>query len=212
MDDRLTALPARDLIERLATREPVPGGGSAAALAGAMAAALMEMVVELTTGRPTAGEHEAELAEIGSAAAVLRARLLDLTELDAAAYDAVVRARRLPRDTDAAKRAREAAVTDASREATRLPLETAHRAAEVLGHGVRLAPIGNRKAVSDIGVGALLAGAALRGALLNVRINLPSLPEDDPVRAEAGAVLERLEAVATTREARIAAAVADRIG
>ncbi|HEX5039446.1 MAG TPA: cyclodeaminase/cyclohydrolase family protein [Candidatus Limnocylindria bacterium] len=212
MDQRLTDLPARELVERLATRDPVPGGGSAAAIAGAIGAALIGMVVELTVGRPEAATHEAALDEVGASAARLRSQLLELAETDAAAYDAVIRARRLPRGTDDEAGARQAAMDDATREATLVPLATASAAAAVLELAERIAPIGNRNAVSDVGVGAVLAGAAVRGAGLNVRINVPYLASEDPLAAEAPREVDRLLADAAERERRISGIVADRMG
>jgi formiminotetrahydrofolate cyclodeaminase len=211
MHDRITELPARELLERLSTREPVPGGGSAAALAGAMAAALVQMVVELTTGRPAAAAHEPDLASARVASADLRARLLRLTELDAAAYEAVITARRLPRETDPERAARTTRIEDATREATRAPLEAARAAGEILDLASRIAPIGNRNAISDVGVAALLAAAALRGAALNVRINLPYLPDGDPLRDEAAGELARLEHGLDDRERAIREAVEARL-
>jgi formiminotetrahydrofolate cyclodeaminase len=190
--DRLNDLPARELIERMATGDPIPGGGSAAALAGAMGAGLMRMVVALTAGRPAAAEHEAELTEIAVAAAALQSDLLNLVELDARAYHGVIRARRLSRETEREREARDVQIQAATREATRAPLQTARLAEGVVALGERLAPIGSRNAISDVGVGALLAAAALRGAVLNVRINLPGLNPDDPLRGEAGAEVTRL--------------------
>lgn len=96
-------------------------------------------------------------------------------------------------------------------EAARVPLRTAKVAAEVLELASRIAPIGNRNAVSDAGVAAQLAGAALRGALLNVRINLPYLPTDEPLRNSAPPELIRLEAVADERERAALAAVDARL-
>ncbi len=192
MDARLTNLPTRELIERLATSDPIPGGGSASALAGAMAAALVHMVVALTANRPAAAGNEEILDEIGSEAVAAQSELLRLAELDAAAYDAVIRARRLPKDTELERQSRDTQVHQATREATLAPLETVRRAADVLGLAERLAPIGNRNAVSDVGVGALLAVTAMRGAALNVRINLPYLPNDDPLREEAAGQLHAL--------------------
>jgi len=212
MDTRLTDLPSRELVERLASRDPVPGGGSAAAVAGAIGAALVGMVVELTVGRPDAADHEALLDDVRAAAQRLRAELLDLAETDSEAYDAVVRARRLPRETEPEVEARTNAMTEATREATRIPLGTAAAAAEVLELADRIAPIGNRNAISDVGVGAMLAAAAVRGAALNVRINVPYLAEDDPLAADASAELDRLLARADEGERRIAAIVADRMG
>jgi formiminotetrahydrofolate cyclodeaminase len=211
MDERLTDLTVRHLIERLATSDPVPGGGSAAALAGAMGAALVHMVVELSTGRPAADAHEGALAEIGAAATVAQSELLSLAEQDAVAYDAVVRARRLPRGSDPERQARDARLAAAVREATRVPLETARAAAGVFGLAELLAPIGNRNAVSDVGVAALLAATALRGAALNVQINLPSLAPDDALRVDAARKLGSLLGSIDGRERAVRVAVAERL-
>jgi len=209
--DRLSELPARELVERLSTSDPIPGGGSASALAGAVGAALVRMVVALTIGRPAAAEHERELTDVATAAAICQSELLNLVELDAAAYDAVVRARRLPKETDLERNARETQVAAAVREATRAPLQTASMAERVLGLAERVAPIGNRNAVSDVGVGALLAVAALRGAVLNVRINLPSVTDPalrDEAKTELDRMLDRLE----DRERAVQAVVVERLG
>jgi formiminotetrahydrofolate cyclodeaminase len=211
MDERLTDLTVRRLVERLATSDPVPGGGSAAALAGAMGAALVRMVVELTVDRPAAEGHAEELTEISLAASNWQSELLNLAELDATAYDAVVRARRLPRDSELDKQARDTQVAAAVREATRAPLATARVANEVLGLAERLAPIGNRNAVSDVGVAALLAVAAIRGAAMNVEINLPSLPADEPLRTDAADEIGALLVGLDERDHAVRDAVADRL-
>lgn len=190
MHDRLTELPAREFIERLASRDPIPGGGSASALAGAMGAALIQMVVALTSGRPAAADIENELAEIAASALAVQSDLLRLTEVDAAAYDAVVRARRLPRETQLEQQVRALQVGAATREATMAPLETLRRGAAVLALSERLASIANRHAISDVGVAALLASAAMRGAAMNVRINLPFLPDTDDLADRATAEVE----------------------
>jgi len=211
MDERLSELTIASLVERLATSDPTPGGGSAAAIAGAMGAALVQMVVELTAGRPAAADHEETLGEIRTAAAARQSGLLDLAERDAVAYDGVIRARRLPRDSQPEREARDAQLAAAIGEATRIPLATARAASEVLDLAERLAPIGNRNAISDVGVAALLAVAALRGAALNVQINLRSLTDRD-ARDEAGREVERLLAAVDDRERIVRAAVAERLG
>jgi formiminotetrahydrofolate cyclodeaminase len=173
------------LLDRLASRQPTPGGGSAAALAGALAAALVEMVSALSVGR---GESEAEakqLRDIGVAAGARRRELLELAQADADAYGAVVSARRLPHDQPAQRAQRSARVAEATREAARVPLTAAESASSVLDLAALITPIGNRHAVSDAGVAALLAAAAVRGAVLNVRINLPGIAADDPFRPRA---------------------------
>jgi formiminotetrahydrofolate cyclodeaminase len=210
--DRLNDLPARELIERMATGDPIPGGGSAAALAGAMGAGLMRMVVALTSGRPAAAEHESVLTEIAVAAATCQSELLNLVELDSVAYDGVIRARRLPRETDVERQARAVQIAAATREATRAPLQTARIAEQVLALGERLAPIGSRNAISDVGVGALLASAALRGAVLNVQINLPGLDSDDPLHTEAADEVARLLDGLDARERSIRGRVEAAIG
>ncbi|MEO8251227.1 MAG: cyclodeaminase/cyclohydrolase family protein [Chloroflexota bacterium] len=197
---RLTDMTMGVLTERLASSDPVPGGGSAAALAGAMAAALVAMVAELTSGRPAYAAHEAEIAGMRGDALARREMLLALAEEDATAYDAVVSARRMPKESDSEREARSQVLGSAMIDAARVPLRVAVIAGEVLELAERIAPIGNRNAVSDAGVAAHLAAAALRGALLNVRINLPYLPADEALSASAPGEIVRLEALATERE------------
>lgn len=211
MDERLPELTVRSLVERLASSDPVPGGGSASALAGAMGAALVHMVIELTEWRPAGEGHEETLAEIRTAAVALQSELLNLAELDASAYNAVVQARRLPRDSEVERNARDAQVGVAIHEATRVPLATAQAASEVLELARRLAPIGNRHAVSDVGVAGLLATAAVRGAALNVEINLPYVTGDDELRQGAGTEIERLLATLEERDRTVRDAVAERL-
>ena len=208
---RLTDMTVGALTERLASSDPVPGGGSAAALAGAMAAALVAMVAELTSGRPEYADHEATIAALRMDALARRALLLELAEEDAVAYDSVVRARRMPKESESEREVRADALRSAMLDAARVPLRTAVVAAEVLELAERIAPIGNRNAVSDAGVAAQLAAAALRGALLNVRINLPYLPADEALRQSAPGDIARLEALAAEREYAAMAAVGARL-
>ena len=196
----LSELSIRELTARLASGEPIPGGGSASALAGAMGAALVSMVVELSLGKPDAAAHEATLSDARDAAVLRRDALLDLAEEDAMAYAAVVRARHLPKESEADREARARALRTAMVEAARVPLRTAEVAAEVLGLAHAIAPIGNRNAASDAGVAAQLAAASVRGALLNVRINLPYLAADEPLRSTAPADITRLEHLAIEQE------------
>ena len=197
---QLTDLPIHEFLERLGSSDPVPGGGSAAALAAAMGAALVAMVAELTIGRPAYAEHEETIRKIRFDAVERRVELLDLAQEDADAYDVVVRARHLPKETEADKAARSSALEASMLEAARIPLRAAVVASEVLDLAERIAPIGNKNAASDAGVAAQLAAAGLRGALLNVRINLPYLAEDEPMRASAPAEIARLGALATAGE------------
>ncbi len=211
MEKRLSELTVRTFVEHLATSDPVPGGGSAAAMAGAMGAALVHMVVELTMGRPAADGNEDALTRTRSAAVAWQSELINLAELDANAYDAVVRARKLPRETERQRDVRSVHIAASLREATRIPLATARAASEVLDLAEGLAPIGNRNAVSDVGVAALLAVAALRGAALNVQINLPYISDDEPLRAGAEEEIERMLSTLDDRERAIRRAVDERL-
>jgi formiminotetrahydrofolate cyclodeaminase len=208
---QLTDLSVQAFLERLGSSDPVPGGGSAAALATAMGAALVAMVAELTIGRPAYAEHETTIRHLRFDALDRRTELLSLAQEDATAYDVVVRARHMPKDSEADRAARTSALQEAMREAARIPLRAAVVGSEVLDLAERIAPIGNRNAASDAGVAAQLAAAGLRGALLNVRINLPYLADDDPLRQSAPAEITRLEALATTGEQAAMAAVDKRL-
>jgi formiminotetrahydrofolate cyclodeaminase len=212
MDTRPRELTIGAFIGQLASDAPAPGGGSASALAGAMGAALVQMVVTLTTGRADAADVEDDLREVGLAAAGFQSELLQLVEIDATAYGSVIAARRLPRETERERELRRMQIDAALREATRSPLTIAERANEVLKVVERLAPIGSRNAISDVGVAGLLAAAAVRGGALNVRINLPYLPEDEPLRRDAGERVDELLEGLDERETALRAAVAGRLG
>ncbi len=207
----LAELTVRDLTEQIASRAPTPGGGSASALGGALGAALVEMVCELTVGRPAYEEVDPIARQIGAAAGELRVALLEAAEEDAAAYDRVAEARRLPKATDDEKTARTAAIGEASVAATEVPLKVVRLSLDVLDIAARMAPIGNRNAVSDAGVAALFAAAAARGAAFNVSINLPSLPEDHPLRRDGPRRLAELESAVAEREREALTAVRQRI-
>ena len=208
---RLSDLSVGALADRLASSDPVPGGGSAAALAGALGAALVAMVAELTIGRPDYAEHEEVLRKLRFDALDRKGELLDLAQQDADAYEMVVRARHMPKDSESERATRSAALHEAMGEAARIPLRVAVVASEVLDLAERVAPIGNKNAVSDAGVAAQLAAAGLRGALLNVRINLPYLAADEPLRVTAPAEIARLEQLANEGEAVAARAVDARL-
>lgn len=159
-------------LDDLASAAPAPGGGSAAAMSGATAAALVAMVARLTIGRKNYENVSPEFETILPRAETLRAELFDLMQHDADAYSRVMDAYQLPRETDDEKTARKAAIQDALMYATQVPLHVAHKCAEVLEMSETAAGKGNKNAASDAGAGALLAEAGLRAALLNVEINL----------------------------------------
>ena len=169
--------------DSLAAATPTPGGGSAAALAGSLAASLVEMVCGLTIGKEAYRDHEPALLVMRDRAGTLRRELMAMVDRDALAYDGVMAAIRMPKGSDAEKAARQEALGCANMTATEIPLATAECCAALMGFARDLVSRGNRNALSDIGTAAVLAEAGLRGALMNVRINLGGLP--DPVKAAA---------------------------
>ena len=167
-----------DFLGSIAAQTPTPGGGTAAAVAGAMGAALAEMVAALTLSKEKyAAAHEA-MRPIAEAAPLARAELLALAREDSEAYDEVVGARKLPKETDEQKASRSRRIAAANRRAAEVPMRTARAAARLLAALPELAEKGNPNAVSDVGAAALLLDACVEGALLNVGINLGGV--EDP--------------------------------
>jgi glutamate formiminotransferase/formiminotetrahydrofolate cyclodeaminase len=179
MPDRLTDLTLREFADRLAAADPTPGGGSAAAYAGVMGAALAAMVARIALKRGA----DPALSEIADEAESLRAQLMALVADDSAAFDRVSAALALPKRTPQEKGARTEALQAALLTAARVPLDTANAARRLLGLTERLLEHATRGAVSDAGVAALLAESALRAAALNVMINLSSLADATHVKA-----------------------------
>jgi formiminotetrahydrofolate cyclodeaminase len=164
--------------EALASYSATPGGGCASALSGGLAAALVAMVARTTIG-DTFPDRSAEMGEIAAEADRLRDELLALVDEDAAAFDRVMEAFRLPKGTPQEQGARSAAVQKAYRGATDPPLRVCVLSVRVLELGAAVAERGNPNAVSDAGVAALLAATALEGGALNVRINLGSIKDEE---------------------------------
>lgn len=165
------------LFDSVAGPTPTPGGGTVSAVAGALASSLATMVANLTLGKKKFADRDAEMREIKREAEALRARLMTLARADSEAFEAVLVARRSLRAELGADDPGVAVLTAAEFEATRIPLATAEACLAVLGLADRAARGGNPNAATDAGVAGLLAHAAAEGALLNVEINLKSLPE-----------------------------------
>lgn len=205
----LRDLGVAEFTEALASGAPTPGGGSASALAGALAASLVAMVARNTAANPSFAERAGELGEIETEAEKRRRELVGLVDEDAASFDRVMAAFRMPKETEEEKQARSREIQAAYRGAAEPPLEVCRHALGVLALAARVAELGNPNAVSDAGVGALLAASALEGAAFNVEINLGSIKDEDyraastetvaSARTEGAAL--RDEALARVREA-----------
>lgn len=180
-----------NFLETLASRSPTPGGGSVVAVMGAMGAALVAMVCHLTIGKvhyeAVSEEMEAILHEVEA----VRATLLDFIRADVEAFDAVMAAYGLPKVTDEEKGARSAAIQRALKEATRVPLDCAKASRRVIELSLLVAEHGNTNVITDAGVAALAAHAALKSSALNVRVNTGNIKDSDFVRDS----LEKLDAL-----------------
>lgn len=174
----LTEREVDQFLQELASSSPAPGGGSVAALSAALGAALVAMVCRLTVDKPKYADVSQELRTVLSEAEELRHKLTELVERDAEGFNRVMAAFRLPKDTEDQKRNRSAAIQKATRGATEVPLEVVSLSARVLELSRVAAEKGNPNSVSDAGVAAEMARAAVRGAILNVQINLGGLKDE----------------------------------
>lgn len=186
-------------LDELASAAPTPGGGGAAALVGAMGAALASMVCNLTIGKEKFANVEPQMKEILAKTERLRAQLTTLMAEDVAAFDAVMAAYRLSKVTDEEKSTRTTAIQEASKKATLVPLAAARACAEIIDLCWPTAEMGNPNVVSDAGVAVLCAQAGLKSAALNVLINLGAIKDEGFVaqyRAELDQLLAEHDAVA----------------
>jgi formiminotetrahydrofolate cyclodeaminase len=193
---RFRDLTVAQFVEVLASGEPVPGGGAAAAIAGSLGAALVAMVANLSEGRPRYAEHAALHARAIPAAQELADRLLTLADEDAEAFAGYGAAMKLPRGTDEERAIRAAAIQEAALAATLSPLRTVEASLEVVALAEELAGRSNKNASSDLEVAALMSVAACRSAAANVYINLPSLGDEHRARE----LFERTEGIADAVE------------
>jgi formiminotetrahydrofolate cyclodeaminase len=203
-------LTVNDFLKQLASAAPAPGGGSASALAGALAAALVNMVANLTQGKEKFAADEEYMSQLIQAAAVVRRQLAELMEEDTLAFQQVMAAFKLPRETAAEKEHRQARIQATMIHAAQVPLKTAETALRVLELSQIAAEKGNPSAVSDAGVAALLAQAAVEGAALNVKINLGSI-KDQAAKSDLAEHIDQIAQTARCLANDVLAAVENKI-
>lgn len=190
---QLAASTLRDFVTSLSSEAPAPGGGSASAAAGAAGAALLHMVVKLTLGKEKYkdawGALEPHLRQLAES----QSRLLELVDEDTQAYEGIVAARKLPKETPEQKTVRQEAIDDATIVATTVPMQSAFYAEKALAAAAEILEKGNPNAASDAYVGSLLLATSIEGALANVRINMPGVRDLELAKGfrEDGIDLER---------------------
>ena len=207
----LTEMTVAEFTKKLGSDAPAPGGGSAAALSGALGAALVSMVCNLTIGKPKYAEHEGLVRESLAKSDDLTAKLLDAIQKDTNAFESVMAAFAMPKETEAQKATRAEAIQNAYKAATASPEATAEYCLTAMRLAEALLGKSNVNAASDLTVGATQAHAGLKGAMANVRINLPAI-KDALYVTEKKAWIERLENEAGALLRTIEAGVAEMIG
>lgn len=198
--DPVAAQTLGDFSTALGSEQPVPGGGAAAAVSAALGAGLTAMVVRLSLKRARYADFADLHAEALAASDAARLRFLQLADEDATAYSAYMRARSLPRETDAEREAREGATREAARLATKVPLEMVRACQSQLELVERCAGRTNLNVASDLEVAALLLDGAARAAAANVRVNLPSIGDAGYARAVTAELDQRLQGVQGTAD------------
>lgn len=208
---RLQSMSVRRFVEETASESPAPGGGSVAAAVGALGAALGTMVANLSAHKRGWDDRWKEFSDWADQGKAAHDRLLGLMERDTQAFDQLMAAFALPKSDEEQRQARDAAIQSATRRAIEVPLEVMREALESMQVIRAMAEIGNPNSVSDGGVGALCAAAAVRGAGLNVRINAQGLA-DETLAAAFVAQAEQMEAEAKRQEDEIIGVVLGRMG
>ncbi len=196
----ITQCSIEEFLERLAGADPTPGGGSAAAVMGAMGAALVSMVCNVSIGKKGCEAVGAELQAVHARSEALRLRLGAMVAEDVAAFDSLMAAYKLPKTSEHDKTRRSEAIQTGLRRATEVPLDCARVCAEVIGLARRASEHGYRGVISDGGVGAVAAHAAARSAALNVYINAPALRDRDFAQASVAELEKLLEFCAVQSE------------
>ena len=200
----LKELGLQAFINQLESSEPVPGGGSVAALSSALSSALSAMVANLTVGKKNYEEVSEKMSEIANRMSNHKQLFVDMIDKDANSFDSVMKAFKLPKDTDEEKAHRNQLIQEGMKYAASVPLEVAYSTSLLFDDITELVKFGNKNAQTDALVAAMMARTAILSALYNVKINLGSIKDEAFVEATTNRVKE-LEKLAIEREAEILA-------
>lgn len=202
----LIDLNIKEFVAETASNSPVPGGGSVAALAGSLGVALATMVANLTVGKEKYAAVEAEMQDVIKKGDDIRVKLVDLIDRDATSFDGVMKAFKLPKETDEDKAARSAKIQSEYKYAASVPMETAELAMAIMDLAEVVVEKGNPNAVTDGAVAAMMSRTAVLSALLNVKINIGSIKDEAFVK-EMTEKMEALEKKVSERETEVLAKV-----
>jgi len=180
-----------NFLDELASNSPTPGGGSVAALAGALGAALVSMVGNLTIGKKKYEDVEEDIKKIISFSEKLRYELSQLIEEDVKAFNNFMATYKMPKETEDEKKIRAEKIQESLIKAAKIPLRVAYKCIDILSLSKEVAEKGNINVVSDAGVAVLMAEAALESAILNVKINLRMIT-DEKVKTELSSSIKEL--------------------
>jgi len=178
----LVTMKLNSFLSELASNSPAPGGGSVAALSGALGCALGSMVCNLTIGKEKYADVQDEIKDILRKSEKLRKKLIKLIDKDTAAFNDVIKAFKMPKETEEQKNKRGKAIQEGYKTAANVPLETARNCESILDFSIAIAKKGNQNSITDAAVSALMAQAGVESAILNVRINLGSIKDEKYVK------------------------------
>jgi len=198
----LSDMSLKEFLEKLSSNEPAPGGGSAAALAGSIAASLGCMVTNLTIGKKKYEEVEEEMKNLKVKLEEYREKFLQQMEEDAEAFNKVIEALKLPKSTEKEKRVRNERIQEKTKKATLVPLQIAKDGLELMELSGVIIEKGYKMAKSDAAISLVMAKTAVDGGLYNVKINLPSIKDEDFLR-DINSQIEKIEGEANTLELRL---------
>ena len=188
----LASMKISGFLSELSSKSPAPGGGSVAALSGSLGAALSSMVCNLTFGKEKYADVQDEIKQVLKKSEQLRKKLEELVDKDTEAFNDVMKAFKMPKETEEQKKKRSAAIQQGYKTAAQVPLETARVCAEILDLAKATAEKGNVNSITDSAVSALMAQAGVIGAILNVKINLGSIKDEEFVN-KMSSELKKLE-------------------
>jgi Methenyl tetrahydrofolate cyclohydrolase len=200
-----------NFLNELASNSPTPGGGSVAALAGALGAALISMVGNLTVGKKKYEDVEEDIKKIISSSEKLRYELSQLIEEDVKVFNNFMSTYKMPKETEDEKKVRAEKIQESLIEAAKVPLKVAYKCLDILSLSKEVAEKGNINVVSDAGVAVLMAEAALESAILNVKINLGMI-KDEKVRAELSSSIKEILLKEKGQKEKVLEIVGEKIG